>query len=91
MNKQSNQNAPIEWLVVHHQELNGGARQLILQHLIAPEFTAEVTEKINYEVNFTEHGDKFSSQKHKNHWERKVIAFAKSEIPKQFSQTASPS
>jgi hypothetical protein len=91
MNKQSNQNAPIEWLVVHHQKFNDGARQLVVQHLFEPCFTAEVTEKINYEVNFTEHRDKFLSQKHKNLWERKVIAFAKSEIPKQFSQTASPS
>jgi hypothetical protein len=91
MNTQSNQNAPIEWLVVHHHKLNDGTRQLVVQHLVEPCFTAEVTERTNYEVKFIVLPNKFISNDLENHWKRKIADYSKSEMPKQFSQATSQS
>jgi hypothetical protein len=74
-----------EWLVIHH-ELKGGFRSLIIQHMVEPKFTAEVTEKNSYEMKFDSKLSKdFLSKEQKTVWERKAIVYAKTEIPKQFS------
>lgn len=80
-----------EWLVVHH-ELRGGLKSLLLQHMIAPEFTAEVIESKDseFKLSFTIQ-PKIFSEAQKSAWTRNAIIHAKLEMPKQFNHAGSQS